>query len=165
MNAEELIKNIDWSELRNQKRTLLGVIDKHYNNIASESLNDSAKDDLEGLVNLIDSLQDYAVDQLGIDSIHVFDFDDEDPKDGETLIPIVNLKEVEFSPESKNLLISIINNFGDGQHPNCDEQTFNYFQIDYVKNIIKDNDEKISSSLNEVGQVVFTSIKKRLGIL
>ena len=75
MNAKELIENIDWSELRNQKRTLLEVI-----NI--DEVSPEQKEDLEGLINLIDQLQDYACDEMNIPSIYIYDFEMED-KEGE----------------------------------------------------------------------------------
>lgn len=65
------ITNINWNDLRNQKRELLRVI--------SERNLPDGEDDLDGIVHLIDSLQDYAVDELGYNEHEVFDLEDEDP--------------------------------------------------------------------------------------
>ena len=66
-----MIDNIDWSELRKQKKSLITV----FSVLDDES--DLAKD-LTGLLHLIDGLQDYAVDTLGEDESDVFDLKDED---------------------------------------------------------------------------------------
>jgi len=70
--ALSLIKNIDWSELRNQKRTLINI-----RNVAEHHLTS----DLEGILSLLDNVQDFAVDELGVKEIDVYDFDDEDSRD------------------------------------------------------------------------------------
>ena len=80
MKAEELIKNIDWSELRNQKRTLLENIDFIENSgieFENRDINEIAED-LTGILHLLDALQDYAVDELGLDSTSVYDFEMEE---------------------------------------------------------------------------------------
>jgi len=72
------IDKIDWSELRNQKRELLQVIDN------MEGTENGSAEQLYGILHLIDALQDYAVDSyegLGLSAIHVFDFDDEEERD------------------------------------------------------------------------------------
>lgn len=55
--APEFIKKIDWGLLREQKDWLL---------------NQHISDEAVGLLELIDNLQDYAVDELGIDENIVF---------------------------------------------------------------------------------------------
>jgi len=62
---EELCKHIDWELLKKQKNTLLNTINKleHHN---------SKVDDLEGILNLIDSIQDLAVDYYEIPEEKVF---------------------------------------------------------------------------------------------
>lgn len=67
MKAPEFIKSIDWSYLQNQKLTLLYLIDNLDNK--------NQRDDLCGLVGLIDSIQDYAVDEMGIDVNKIFNLD------------------------------------------------------------------------------------------
>ena len=61
------IDKIDWPLLRTQKRALIELLDGfgvgHY-----------PHDDLAGLIALIDGLQDYAVDELGIPEHDVFMF-------------------------------------------------------------------------------------------
>ena len=82
MTAKETIEKIDWSELRNQKRTLLETIEHVENEDKLDPQEDTVEivNNLIGLLHLIDSLQDYAVDEMGIESIHVYDFDDEEDR-------------------------------------------------------------------------------------
>ena len=85
-NIESLIKNssgreffekIDWSELRNQKASLLAVIEYYEKNKVP-----FIPEHLTGILHLIDSIQDHAVDDLKIvDSIHVYDFEAEDDRE------------------------------------------------------------------------------------
>jgi hypothetical protein len=63
--AEELINGIDWKLLKKQKIHLLKVINK-------DAVTPKEKESLEGMLNLLDSLQDYAVDVMGIDEKTVF---------------------------------------------------------------------------------------------
>jgi hypothetical protein len=67
------VTNIDWDYLRHQKRELLKVI--------RERNQPDGDDYLNGIVHLIDSLQDYAVDELGLNEKNVFDLNDEDEPD------------------------------------------------------------------------------------
>ena len=70
----KFINGIDFTTLRTQKATLLNVIDGfEKNNINT--------DDLNGILNLIDAIQDYAVDILGIPAIHVYDFEREEERE------------------------------------------------------------------------------------
>lgn len=62
----KLSVNIDWSLLRDQKEGLLSVI---HNN---DKLTEPQKDSLQGILHLIDGIQDYAVDELGLDKNEVF---------------------------------------------------------------------------------------------
>ena len=78
METPEFIKTIDWSLLRQQKITLLETI------VAEEGGFKEMLNNLEGIVNLIDAIQDYAVDVLGIDENYVFDFEVEDDREKET---------------------------------------------------------------------------------
>ncbi len=61
---EEFLKNIDFPRLKKQKQTLLKVIDKEKNTKIAK--------DLEGILTLIDSLQDEAVDKHGYKERTVF---------------------------------------------------------------------------------------------
>lgn len=81
------LSNIDWSELRNQKRTLLTVIDKLEAGFdTGDVLGDKNEilDDLTGILHLIDSLQEVACDVLGMRDIDVFDFEAEEQRENET---------------------------------------------------------------------------------
>lgn len=72
----EFIKNIDWSELRIQKTSLI-VVAEYYrrNNVPF------IPEHLDGIVHLIDALQDYAVDDVEIvEAVHVYDFEFEEER-------------------------------------------------------------------------------------
>jgi hypothetical protein len=71
IECPKFIANIDWKLLREQKKTIEHIID-HVSNDAD------IDDHLEGVLNLFDALQDYAVDELGFSDEEVFDFDDDD---------------------------------------------------------------------------------------
>ncbi len=62
------ITRIDWVALKAQKQDLLAVI---------TTAEGSKRDSLNGILHLIDSLQDYAVDVMGIDEREVFHLIDE----------------------------------------------------------------------------------------
>lgn len=61
----EFIRNINWELLKKQKETLLKLRE-------DKILNESDRDDLEGVVNLIDGVQDWAVDDQGVAEELVF---------------------------------------------------------------------------------------------
>jgi len=69
---ENPIEGIDWNLLRKQKLMLINLMNEfsltYFNNQEREELG-------EGLINLINSIQDYAVDELGIDENIVFKLD------------------------------------------------------------------------------------------
>ena len=72
MEVPNIITGIDWKLLRKQKRLLLQVIN-------NDNVNFKEKEALEGILSLIDSLQDSAVDEYGLDENLVFDLsNDED---------------------------------------------------------------------------------------
>jgi len=75
---ENPLNNIDWSELRNQKSSLLAVIG-YYEKMKVPFI----PEHLTGILHLIDSIQDYAVDELGVNAIHVYDFELEEERDTE----------------------------------------------------------------------------------
>ena len=79
-NFPDVLKKIDWTTLRTQKATLLKVIDFCGGNP------ETAKfiNDLDGILNLIDALQDYAVDEMGVPEMHVFDFELEEDREKST---------------------------------------------------------------------------------
>ena len=67
-NLPEFMKNIDWELLKKQKLSLLETITY----LEKNSLPKDFTDDLTGIVHLIDSLQDYAVDDCGLEEDQVF---------------------------------------------------------------------------------------------
>lgn len=64
MNINDVVKNIDWAELRVQKAALISYVD-----------HDPI---LEGIVNLIDNIQDAAIDSNLATFSEVFDIELED---------------------------------------------------------------------------------------
>ena len=69
---------MDWPLLREQKQSLLRVIDQ------TERLSGDCSADvqhLEGILALIDNLQDYAVDRLGVPADQVFDLSNDGDED------------------------------------------------------------------------------------
>ncbi len=66
----EVLKDIDWALLKEQKKSLLKVIE--------DCDNVPVLEHLEGILVLIDSIQDEAVDNFGVDENLVFDLHDED---------------------------------------------------------------------------------------
>lgn len=68
--AEELIQGIDFPLLKEQKKALLETI---------QNIDDVPRlEKLEGIIVLIDTIQDYAVDVLGMDENVVFDLTNDD---------------------------------------------------------------------------------------
>ena len=83
LSKESYVNKIDWSELRNQKRTLLETI--NYVDEVDIEIGEREPIDtvnyLTGILHLIDALQDFAVDELEVNPIHVYDFEDEEGRD------------------------------------------------------------------------------------
>ena len=80
-DIESLIKNvlnespiggIDFTQLKEQKRSLIDII--HFNDVGGES---ELINNLTGILHLIDSIQDYAVDTMGEKQSDVFDIEEE----------------------------------------------------------------------------------------
>lgn len=67
--AMRILCGIDWDLLREQKRWLLNLRPCEQCGLVE------GNDEVEGLLSLIDSLQDFAVDRLGKLEVEVFDFD------------------------------------------------------------------------------------------
>ena len=63
--GDVVLKNIDFKLLKKQKLDLLEIY-------LDPQLTDSQYSTIEGVVNLIDAIQDYAVDNLGYDEQKVF---------------------------------------------------------------------------------------------
>jgi len=68
-HAENPIFHIDWIALQSQKDTLKQI--QHF-------INTEQAEDIEGLLNLIDSIEDYAIDILGFDENEVLNIDEEE---------------------------------------------------------------------------------------
>lgn len=64
---QTFFSRIDFDLLREQKQDLLNILDNENNGITPEQTIS-----LEGVISLIDSIQDYAVDELGYDVEKVF---------------------------------------------------------------------------------------------
>lgn len=63
-----MFENMDWELLRQQKMTLLHMLEPYQNIL----LTDEEFEDLQGILHLIDAVQDHAVDVLGVDKNIVF---------------------------------------------------------------------------------------------
>lgn len=70
VQVPEFIQKMDWSILREQKETLLNII--NWNKLPL--LNDN----LQGIVHILDAIQDYAVDVAGYSETDVYLFDTDD---------------------------------------------------------------------------------------
>ena len=83
----KLVSLIDFSTLRTQKKTLIKIIDEYELNknvMVSKLLIESEATDLNGILNLIDCLQDFAVDVMGLNPVDVFDFELEENREDVT---------------------------------------------------------------------------------
>ena len=72
--AEDLIRSIDFKMLREQKKRIF-EIQEILESPVFDGLWKDQNEALEGILNLIDSIQDLAVDQLGYSEKDVFSFD------------------------------------------------------------------------------------------
>jgi hypothetical protein len=71
--AEEIIAGIDFPLLKEQKKALLAI---------TEDCDDVPKlEKIEGVISLINEIQDYAVDVLGMDENEVFDLHPDEDED------------------------------------------------------------------------------------
>ena len=70
---EVVIKDIDFNQLRNQKAILFNMI-LDWGEADDEQQQKDAKE-AEGLMYLLDAIQEYAVDELGMDEKEVFDLE------------------------------------------------------------------------------------------
>ena len=65
--ALRLIEDIDWELLRKQKRWLLRLDD----------IPTAIPEEAYGLIHLLDAIQDFAVDVMGVSEKEVFDFEEQ----------------------------------------------------------------------------------------
>jgi hypothetical protein len=68
----KFVIGVDWPLLTQQKRELLSLQTKSLNTITVEEL-----EAIDGIIDLLDALQDYAVDEVGLDENIVFGFNEE----------------------------------------------------------------------------------------
>lgn len=69
---EIIIDNIDFELLRKQKRILLELADKIQNEESNSVFTQDDADTVEGMITLLDAIQDYAVDKLHMDKYDVY---------------------------------------------------------------------------------------------
>jgi hypothetical protein len=131
---ENPILKIDFTTLRSQKTTLLETIDfleksgiKWHESVDAQQI----VDDLTGILHLIDSIQDYAVDELGVPEIHVYDFELEEERD---LNSITNSPEEEFARQNAENIFQI------HIEGTClfDEESNGGMPRDYIEKIVDD---------------------------
>ena len=87
-NTPEWIKRIDFTDLRGQKAVLIALANairdtapQPNSDMVAILVPKDAEDALEGILGLLDALQDYAVDELGVPDMLVFDFEEEDNRE------------------------------------------------------------------------------------
>lgn len=74
----EFIQKIDWKLLREQKQAVSNLINRTRCTIELEEDDSNA---LEGIVHLIDALQDYAADEMGLGDKIVFNLPEDDKEE------------------------------------------------------------------------------------
>jgi hypothetical protein len=73
------------------------------------------------------------------------------------------LNSIDFSIEEKKLICSIINRCGDYNHPYADINTFDFFTISYLKEILKKKRfEKLKNNLTDIGKKILADIELKL---
>lgn len=68
------------------------------------------------------------------------------------------LKEFNYNQDQKSLVSSIINHYGTGDHPYCDNLSIDFFTVKYLQEILINNYEQIKKNLTDKGKTVFDSI-------
>jgi len=71
-----------------------------------------------------------------------------------------NIGEVSLTEKQTGFISSMINRHGDGQHPVCNADTFNYFTIDYVKELTQKSE--LVDDLKPKGLEMLNQIKELL---
>lgn len=85
--APEFLQKIDWTLLREQKSDLYRIITDIEENAQYDSeedreeTHDKWKESIEGVIHLIDAIQDYGVDVMGLSDKEVFNLTPEDEDD------------------------------------------------------------------------------------
>lgn len=91
-DAPDVLKKIDFTTLRGQKTVLIKLADTirdtkpqpvkiQDSEMVAILVPKETEDVLDGIINLIDALQDYAVDVLGVPEMLVFDFEEEENRE------------------------------------------------------------------------------------
>ena len=79
---------------------------------------------------------------------------------------MTSIGDLNLNAEQRGLVSSIINRFGDGQHPVCDESTYNGFYLQYFQKIIKKKKfQKALDNLSAKGKEVWNGIQNTLNEL
>lgn len=68
------------------------------------------------------------------------------------------LNSINFDENQKTLIMGIINQFGSGDHPYCDEMSFGYFKVKYLEEILTEKYDVIKENLTKKGEDVFYTI-------
>ena len=71
-----------------------------------------------------------------------------------------NIGEISLTKKQTGFINSIINRYGNGQHPVSDINTFDYFTIDYVKELTEK--PKVVNNLTPIGLEILNEIKELL---
>jgi len=82
-------------------------------------------------------------------------------------IPAEFLNNVDWTPDEKTIIKVIINRLGTGDHPTCNEKTFNRFYKSYLFDIMSEEsfDSTIEKHLSPFAILVVNQIKNKLGIV
>jgi hypothetical protein len=96
----DFIARVDFKTLRTQKATLIKIIDEY--ELATNK--EVEAEDLTGVLNLIDALQNYAVDVIGMNPMNVYDFELEEGRTDVVKPEKKNYFEIMHSGYQKNLL-------------------------------------------------------------
>ena len=102
----QLISRIDFTTLRTQKKSLIKIIDEYELNKNVMVSKESEALDLCGILNLIDSIQDFAVDVMGLNPIDIFDFELEESR--EDVIKPEDVTKLTYSVITDDVINNII---------------------------------------------------------
>jgi hypothetical protein len=76
--TERFLNGIDWELLSKQKVTLVEYIGQRAEYLEDQAEDDPIIADLDGILNLLDALQDFAADEFGLTTYFPHDVDEED---------------------------------------------------------------------------------------
>jgi hypothetical protein len=68
------------------------------------------------------------------------------------------LKELNFNEDQKELVTSMINRYGTGDHPYCTNMSFDFFTVKYLEEIILNNFDEMKKNLTKKGEELFYQI-------